>query len=128
MDLLQDGQENRAADAAERGTDEERVHPGTLQRGAAHDGDGGAAKNVTEEREKKAGAEMLQDFAEFQAEAAFKEDEDQGERAESGGSAAENVGIDPVEDGTDQDAGGHEDDDIWHAREADEAIGDEGQD
>ena len=71
---------------------------------------------------------MLQDFAELQVEAAFEKDEDQGERAESGRGAAENVGIHPVQDGPDQDAGGHQDDDVRHAREAHQAIGDEGQD
>lgn len=99
-----------------------------MERGAAYGGDSGGAKNVTEDGKKKARGEILQDFAEFQAEAAFEKNQDQRECAEAGRGAAENVWIDPAEDRADQDARGHEDDDIWYAREANEAIGDEGQD
>src|ERR1700733_1804755 len=99
MYLLQDRQQDGAADAAEYGADQETVDPVEMERQAADFGDGRHRKNKAEDREKKAGREMLQDFTELQVQAAFEKYEDQRQGAKALRGAAKNIGVDPMQHG-----------------------------
>src|SRR5271169_1104849 len=92
---------------------------------AANERDSHCAERIAEYGEKQAAAEVADNFAELEFEAAFEKDEDQRERTKTLRGAAKNFGIDPVKHGPDEHARGHEDDDVRHAREAHEAVGNE---
>jgi hypothetical protein len=70
---------------------------------------------------------MLEDFAEFQVQAALKQYEDQGKGAKALRGAAENVRVHPMQHRPDEDSGSHQNDDVGHVRKAYETVGDEGE-
>src|SRR5208282_3865938 len=123
--LLQDGKNDRAADATERGSHKERRNPREMKRVAANERDSHSAERVAKYGKKQAAGEMAENFAKLEFEAAFEKDENQRERAKALSCAAKNIGIYPVKDGPNEHTRNHEDDDIRYAREAHKAVGHE---
>jgi hypothetical protein len=80
------------------------------------------AKNVTEQRKEETWPEMLDHFAKLQIEPAFEQYQNQRESSEAVRGAAKDIGIHPMQHRTDEYPGGHQNDDIRHARKADEAV------
>src|SRR5277367_4182938 len=70
---------------------------------------------------------MADNFAELEFEAAFEKDENQRKRTKALRGAAKNIGIHPMQYGADDHTRGHKDDDVRHARESHQSIGDERQ-
>src|SRR5271169_5211908 len=94
---------------------------------AANERDSHCAERIAEYGEKQAAAEVADNFAELEFEAAFEKDEDQRERTKTLRGAAKNFGIDPVQYGADDHTCGHQNNDVRYAREAYQAIGNERQ-
>src|SRR5580704_10262189 len=70
---------------------------------------------------------MFENFSQLQIQAAFKQDQNQGERTKARRCAAKNVWLHPVQCGADEHTGGHQDDNVGHVREAHQSVGDESQ-
>src|SRR5579859_2747082 len=81
--LLKNGQNNRAADAAEGSSDQERGNPGEMKNVAADKRNADRAEQVTQGGKKKAASEVVENFAELEFEAAFEKDKNKREDRKS---------------------------------------------
>src|SRR5580698_1794678 len=98
-----------------------------MKRMTANQRDSNRAEHIAENGEKQAAGEMTDNFANLEFEAAFEKDKNQRERTKALRGAAKNIGIHPVQYGANDHARGHQDDDVRHAREAHQPIGNERQ-